>query len=67
LSREGCGVGLGIGDLIEKGSSHYYRDGVMNNSLTLLSLTPPNCDGHIRVDVVEEVIAALSGNHLHFA
>lgn len=66
MNREGCGVGLGVGDLIEKGSSLVYRDGVMNNSLTLLSLTPPNCRCLVRVDVVEQVIAALSETHLHF-
>ena len=66
LNREGCGVGLGSGDLIEKGSSHDYRDGVMNNSLTLLSLTPPNGGCLTGVDLVDEVIAALSETHLHF-
>ena len=66
LNREGCGVGLGVSDVIEKGSSLDYRDGVMNNSLTLLSLTPPNRGCLARADVVDEVIAALSENHLHF-
>jgi predicted Rossmann fold nucleotide-binding protein DprA/Smf involved in DNA uptake len=67
LNREGCGVGLGVGDLIEKGSSHEYRESVMNNSLTLVSLTPPNGGGLVRIALVDEVIAALSENHLHFA
>ena len=66
LNREGCGVGLGVSDLIEKGSSLDYRDSVMNNSLTLLSLTPPNCGYLAGADLVDEVITALSENHLYF-
>ena len=66
LNRDGWGIGIGVDDLIEKGSSHYYRDGVMNNSLTLLSLTPPNGGRLGGLDDVDEVIASLSENHLRF-